>query len=202
MPRPQMRRTHGPLPRRKSSREAGLSAGDDPNHVTGRIAHAAAETCCARCSSTTSATTSSTSRVAQRSRSAATRATLADAQGLVIADRDSIPSRLHSFRASHRCGPGLAAARRGRCSSWRFGAVEFRYRGVRSARERRASNALRAPPNQRRVDEADRLRQDALGALTAVSHPDSADPTGAEGFERAATGLAAALAGPGLLFAA
>jgi hypothetical protein len=46
-----------------------------------------------------------------------------------------------------------------------------------------------------------RLRQDALGALRAVTQTAQIRQT-AEGFERAATGLAAALAGPGLLFAA
>lgn len=119
------------------------------------------------------------------------------------ASTDAIVSRLHVLRAGVAgVDPALRRASRARCSSWRFGKITHEEVDPAAGRDtvaRRVAYAHRHVAAA--VDEADRLRQDALSALTVVTQTAQIRQA-AEGFQRAASGLAAALAGPGLLFAA
>ena len=126
-----------------------------------------------------------------------------------VANTSYFPVRLQKFRADiGAIMPRLEASGRERCDSWRFGSVRFTDVNEQAHNETREIY-LALTHVAAAVNEAHRLRRDALDAITTVTaatqgvQTDLVEATrqATEAFQIAATALTAALAGPGLLFA-
>lgn len=121
-----------------------------------------------------------------------------------------IPLRLQTFRAAiGALEPQVRASSRERCESWRFGDIDFGEVRADAVRGEVKEMHLACGHVAAAVAEAERLRREALDAVSTTAaaaqglQTNLANTTrqAAEGFQVAATALTAALAGPGLLFA-